>query len=246
MGIVPATCWVETPSAEDGERRHGAALLGHHSQNGSLQPRMPRCVTGRERYNRCVRKGIRTLGDVGAITVLLQRLSAGEMQAESELLPLVYAELRLLAARYLRGERAGHTLSPTALVHEAYLRLVGTTSLAPGDRRQFFAIAARRMRQVLVDHARHRDAAKRGGAEREAVSLSSLADESSGAGVDAIALDQALTRLHEMDERKAQVVELRYFAGLEMGDIAELLGVSRATVQRDWDVARTFLFQALT
>ncbi|MEO5625247.1 MAG: ECF-type sigma factor [Dokdonella sp.] len=186
------------------------------------------------------------MGDVGAITVLLQRLSAGEVQAESELLPMVYAELRLLAARYLRGERAGHTLSPTALVHEAYLRLVGTALLAPNDRRQFFAIAARRMRQVLVDHARHRDAAKRGGVEREAVSLSSLADESNGAGVDAIALDQALTRLHDMDARKAQVVELRYFAGLEMSDIAELLGVSRATVQRDWDVARTFLFQALT
>jgi len=185
------------------------------------------------------------MGDVGAITVLLKRLSAGEVRAESELMPLVYHELRALAARQLGGERAGHTLSPTALVHEAYLRLTDDASLAPGDRRQFFAIAARRMRQVLIDHARHRDAAKRGGPVREAITLSSLADESANDGIDALALDQALTRLEAMDARKAQVVELRYFAGLEMIDIADLLGVSRATAQRDWEVARTFLFQAL-
>jgi len=185
------------------------------------------------------------MGDVGAITVLLKRLSAGEARAESELMPLVYAELRALAARELRHERAGHTLSPTALVHEAYLRLTDDASLTPGDRRQFFSIAARRMRQVLIDHARHRDAEKRGGPAREAISLSSLADQNANESIDAIALDQALTRLEAMDARKAQVVELRYFAGLEMIDIADLLGVSRATAQRDWDVARSFLFQAL-
>jgi RNA polymerase sigma factor (TIGR02999 family) len=184
------------------------------------------------------------LGDEGAITVLLRRLAAGESRAEAELMPLVYAELRALAARYLHGERAGHTLSPTALVHEAYLRLAGDASLAPSDRRQFFAVAARRMRQVLVDHARHRDAEKRGGPNREAITLSSLLDTGDD-GVDALALDQALTNLQEVDARKAQVVELRYFAGLEMADIAEILDISRATAQRDWEVARTFLYQAL-
>lgn len=185
------------------------------------------------------------MGDISAITTLLRRLAEGETQAESELLPLVYAELRGLAVRHLRGERAGHTLSPTALVHEAYLRLAGETSLTARDRRQFFAIAARRMRQVLVDHARHRDAAKRGGADREAITLSALVDENGERSVDAIALDQALTRLQDMDPRKAQVVELRYFAGLEMSDIADILDISRATAQRDWEVARTFLYQAL-
>jgi RNA polymerase sigma factor (TIGR02999 family) len=185
------------------------------------------------------------MGDAGAITVLLRRLSAGEATAEAELLPLVYAELHALAARYLRGERAGHTLSPTALVHEAYLRLGHDGSFSPEDRRQFFALCARRMRQVLVDHARHRDADKRGGAGREAITLSSLANVGGTDGVDALALDQALTQLEAMDARKAQIVELRYFAGLEMIEIAQLLDISRATAQRDWEVARTFLYQAL-
>ncbi|ANB17505.1 ECF-type sigma factor [Dokdonella koreensis] len=185
------------------------------------------------------------MDDTGAITVLLQRLSAGEPGAESDLLPLVYDELRRIAARHLSGERAGHTLTPTALVHEAWLRLSGEASFAPEDRRQFFAIAARRMRQVLVDHARRRDAAKRGGGQREDVTLSGLAD-GSGDRIDILALDQALRTLEATDARKARVVELRYFAGIEMTDIADLLGISRATAQRDWEVARAFLFQALT
>lgn len=186
------------------------------------------------------------MGDSGAITGLLRRMSAGEAQAGADLLPLVYAQLHALAARYLRGERAAHTLSPTALVNEAWLRLANDAGFTPADRREYFAIAARRMRQVLVDHARHRDAAKRGGGQREAaVTLSSLASEQGGGDVDALALDQALTRLDAMDERKARVVELRYFAGLGMDEVAEVLDISRATAQRDWEVARTFLFQAL-
>jgi RNA polymerase sigma factor (TIGR02999 family) len=179
-----------------------------------------------------------------AITALLQRLSHGESRAEAELLPLVYAELRAIAARHLRGERAGHTLSPTALVHEAWMRLDGDDTLAPADRRQFFAIAARRMRQVLIDHARQRDAAKRGGPAREAVTLSSLTAEEED-GIDLLALEQALQQLQALDARKVQVVELRYFGGLDMSDIAQVLGISRATAQRDWEVARTFLYQAL-
>jgi len=182
--------------------------------------------------------------NVSDITVLLRRLEAGEARAESELLPLVYEQLRELAARHLRGERSGHTLTPTALVHEAYLRMSTDASLAPQDRRQFFAIAARRMRQVLVDHARHRDAAKRGGPQREAVTLSALSEDGESP-LDALALEQALSRLEAMDARKVRVVELRYFAGLEMSDIAQVLGISRATAQRDWEVARAFLFEAL-
>jgi len=184
------------------------------------------------------------MSEAGAITVLLQRLSAGEREAHSALLPLVYADLRRIAARHLAGERAGHTLSPTALVHEAWLRLSAETALAPEDRRAFFAIAARRMRQVLVDHARRRDAAKRGGGERAEVTLSGLAADG-GDRIDILALDQALERLEAADPRKAQVVELRYFAGVEMTDIADLLGISRATAQRDWEVARAFLLDAL-
>jgi RNA polymerase sigma factor (TIGR02999 family) len=186
------------------------------------------------------------MADSGAITGLLRRISAGEPQAEAELVPLVYAQLHALAARYLRGERPSHTLSPTALVNEAYLRIAGDATFSPADRREFFAIAARRMRQVLVDHARHRDAAKRGGDQREAaISLSSLAaDEGTGA-IDAIALDQALERLEAVDARKVRVVELRYFAGLTMDEVAVVLEISRATAQRDWEVARSFLFKAL-
>jgi RNA polymerase sigma factor (TIGR02999 family) len=185
------------------------------------------------------------MSEAGAITALLQRLSAGEREAHADLLPLVYADLRRIAARHLSGERAGHTLSPTALVHEAWLRLSTETAFAPEDRRRYFAIAARRMRQVLVDHARRRDAAKRGGGERAEVTLSGLADDG-GDRLDVLALDQALERLEAADARKAQVVELRYFAGIEMSDIAELLGISRATAQRDWDVARAFLLDALS
>lgn len=181
----------------------------------------------------------------GAITQLLQRASAGEAKAAAELLPLVYDELRQIAARRLAQERPGHTLSPTALVHEAWMRLDGDDSLASADRRQFFAIAARRMRQVLVDHARRRDAAKRGGI-REAITLSGFADERAEGSIDMLALDQALEQLEAMDARKARVVELRYFAGLDMVDIAQTLDISRATAQRDWEVARAFLFQALT
>lgn len=184
------------------------------------------------------------MSEPDAITVLLKRLSAGESAVDAQLLPLVYDQLRHLAARQLAGERAGHTLSPTALAHEAWLRLADDASLAPDDRRQFFAIASRRMRQVLVDHARRRDAAKRGGPAREAITLSALSDDSTG-GVDALALDQALTQLEEADPRKARVVELRYFGGLDMAEVASVLGISRATAQRDWDVARAFLHQAL-
>lgn len=183
-----------------------------------------------------------TPGD--SITVLLRRLAAGEPRAAEQLLPLVYEELRALAARRLGGERPGHTLSPTALVHEVYLRFARDETFAPEDRRQFFAVAARRMRQVLVDHARRRDAARRGG-DQERVTLSALDSHGSEEGIDSLALDQALSQLEAIDARKARVVELRYFAGLEMAEIAQMLDISRATAQRDWEVARTILYRAL-
>ena len=177
----------------------------------------------------------------GPITQLLRRRAAGDPAADAALAPLVYEALHALAERQMRGERAGHSLTPTALIHEAWLRLAGEQALEAADRAQFYALAARRMRQVLIDHARRRDADKRGGGAG-ALSLAALADAATPVdGIDALALEQALQQLESMDERKARVVELRYFAGLEMGEIAELRGVSRMTAHRDWEVARSFL-----
>jgi RNA polymerase sigma factor (TIGR02999 family) len=174
---------------------------------------------------------------------LLRQRAAGDTAAEGELVPLIYAELHALAERHLRGERAGHTLTPTDLIHEAWLRLGAGAVGDVEDRRQFFALAARRMRQVLVDHARRRNADKRGGGV-QAVTLGQIGAAGDGAGagdIDALALEQALVQLEDFDARKARVVELRYFAGLEMNEIAEVLAISRATALRDWDVARAFL-----
>jgi RNA polymerase sigma factor (TIGR02999 family) len=177
----------------------------------------------------------------GPITELLRQRAAGDPGAEAELVPLIYAELHALAERHLRGERAGHTLTPTDLIHEAWLRLGGVGAV--DDRRQFFALAARRMRQVLVDHARRRQADKRGGGEAALTLNDARAEAVVGAGeaIDALALEQALLQLEAHDARKARVVELRYFAGLEMQEIGALLGISRATALRDWEVARAFL-----
>ena len=181
---------------------------------------------------------------------LLQASASAGTQANAALIDAVYAELKAVAQRMLAGERAGHTLSPTALVHEAYLRIAGDRTLGVVDRQQVFALAARRMRQVLVDHARRRDADKRGGGQQQRVTLSNWHTDESGdaqtqRAVDAIALEHALGQLEAADPRKVRVVELRYFAGLEMAEIAALLEISRATAQRDWDVARAFLYHAL-
>lgn len=174
------------------------------------------------------------------VTRLLRARAAGEAGAESALLSLIYDELRQLARRQLAGERGGHTLTPTALVHEAWLRLSARQDADSRDRAQFYALAARRMRQVLIDYARQHKAEKRGGGVSP-VTLSAADAVAGDSEVDALALGQALQQLECHDARKAQVVELRYFGGLEMAEIAELLGVSRATVQRDWEVARAFL-----
>ncbi len=177
----------------------------------------------------------------GPITQLLRARAAGDAAADSRLAVLIYDELHRLAERQMRGERGGHTLTPTALIHEAWLRLAAEDAAQAQDRGQFYALAARRMRQVLIDHARRRDADKRGGGI-VAITLSRAAEESVGGGdIDALALEQALNQLEAMDPRKARVVELRYYAGLEMAEIAATLDISRATAQRDWEVARAFL-----
>ena len=186
------------------------------------------------------------------VTALLRAWARGERAALDELLPLVYGELRRQAARCLRAQPSGHTLQPTALVHEAYLRLVdrGSTGADWQDRSHFFAVAARVMRSVLVDHARARRTAKRGGGARAltldaADAAAAVAERSSDPGVDVELLDEALTRLAALDPRQARVVELRYFGGLSIAEVAEALGVSHATVEREWKTARLWLRREL-
>jgi len=160
-------------------------------------------------------------------------------------LPLVYRELRRRAAGYLRQERPDHTLQPTALVHEAYLRLVGQERIAWQNRAQFFGVAAQMMRRILVDHARGRRAAK-----RPAAGLQVMLDERIGAtqprSCDLLALDQALDELTTLDPRGSQIVELRYFGGLSEQEVAEVLSISRSTVTREWQAARTWLYRRMT
>jgi RNA polymerase sigma factor (TIGR02999 family) len=181
--------------------------------------------------------------DRGDVTRLLQSWSGGDKAALGELVPLVYRELRILAAAHIRRERPDHTLQPTALVHEAYLRLVDQSRVASPSRSQFFAIAANLMRQILVNHARHRGAAKRGGGNKAVLEEGSAAVRQRA--VDLIALDQALDKLARLDPRQARVVELRFFGGLTEDEIAGLLGVSAITVKRDWRIARAELHREL-
>jgi RNA polymerase sigma factor (TIGR02999 family) len=183
-----------------------------------------------------------------AITRLLHDLGRGEPGAFDALLPLVYEELRILANRHLHQERAGHTLSPTALVHEIYLELAGDANLSWENRAHFFGIAARAMRQVLVSHARRRDAAKRGGGwERVTLSPDLAPDGTPGPSheVEILDIHHALEKLGAIDERAGRVVELRFFGGLTLDEIAFLLGVSRRTVADDWAVARAVLAREL-
>jgi RNA polymerase sigma factor (TIGR02999 family) len=158
-----------------------------------------------------------------------------------ELLPLVYAELRRLAAGYLRRERVGHTLQPTALVHEAYLRMVDQTQVRWQNRAHFFGVAAQMMRRILVDHARSQHAEKRGG-DVQKLSLDENIDVSGTRAAELVALDEALERLAEIDPQKSRVVELRFFGGLSVEETAEVLGVSAPTVKRHWRLAKAWLF----
>ena len=180
----------------------------------------------------------------GHVTQLLERWGGGDQSALDELTPLVYAELRKLAAAYLRRERPDHTLQATALVNEAYLRLVGQKHGRWQGRKHFYGIAARLMRQVLVEHARKHRAEKRGGG-RVAVTLGH-ADEVSGTPeVDILAVHEALERLAAFDAQQARIVELRFFGGLSIDEAAEALGVGHATVEREWGLARAWLRKEL-
>jgi len=179
------------------------------------------------------------------ITQLLESWSDGAPDAEERLFPLVYDELRRMAGRYVRRERREHTLQATALVHEAYLRLVDQDSISWQGRSQFIAIAATMMRRILVDHARKQKYAKRGGGAVK-VSLDDAGDIEEGRDLDLVALDEALEDLAKLDREKAALVELRYFAGLSLEETAEVLGVSRATIVRQWRVARAWLYRQLS
>ena len=178
------------------------------------------------------------------VTELLVRWRAGDGDALESLIPLVYDEMRRLAHSYLRRERPDHTLESTALVHEAYVRL---TAHAPPDwqnRTHFFGIAANLMRQILVEHARGRNAAKRGGAFLK-VAIDGVEEPAERPDLDIVALDDALKGLAKIDSQQCRVVELRFFAGLSIEETSEVLGISASTVKRDWNTARVWLFREL-
>src|SRR5688572_23570310 len=173
-------------------------------------------------------------------TLLLGRLSAGDDDAARELLPLLYDELRQLAARQFRGQPADHTLQPTVLVHEAFLRLVGRPEKDWNDRKHFFAVAATAMRQILVNHARAKNAEKRGSGERPLLLNDEIVGDS-GHNLDVLDLNDAMEKLATIDARKHRVVELRFFAGLTVPEVAEVLELSVTTVESEWRAARAWL-----
>jgi RNA polymerase sigma-70 factor, ECF subfamily len=179
------------------------------------------------------------------ITEILRDWCGGDKSAAERLFPLVYDELKRQARRFLNRERVDHTLQPTALVHEAYLRLVEQTALTADNRSHFFAIASRLMRQILVDHARQYKAEKRGGtAQRFSLEeIDFLPEQTAG---DLLALNDALEKLEAIDARKASVVDMRFFGGLKEAEIADVLGINEKTVRRDWQFAKLWLYRELT
>ncbi len=186
-----------------------------------------------------------TVGPSVGVSALLQAWARGDLRARDQLTPLVYGELRRRAAAYLRYERPNHTLQPTALVHEAYVRLIGQERVAWQNRAQFFGIAAQMMRRILVDHARAHQAAKRPRGEWR-VAVDEHHAIASPPDCEVMLLDQALTELAAFDPRQAQIVELRYFGGLSEQEVAEVLAVSRSTVTREWQTARAWLYRRIT
>jgi len=179
----------------------------------------------------------------GTVSQLLDAWGRGDLQAREDLLPLVYQQLRERAAAYLRHERRDHTLQPTALVNEAYLRLQGQQRATWLNRAQFFGVAAQIMRRVLVDHARERQAAKRAGGVK--VTLDDDAGTVEPVDSEVLMLNDALQELARLDERQAHIVELKYFCGLSEGEVAEALSLSRATITREWQSARAWLYRRL-
>jgi RNA polymerase sigma factor (TIGR02999 family) len=192
-----------------------------------------------------VQRGRRLTRSGGDVTQLLRAWGRGDHAALDELWPLVQGELRRRAAAYLRRERPDHTLEPTALVHEAYLRLVGQGRVAWHDRMHFFALAAQMMRRILVDHARGQHRKKRAGGAVH-VALDEAVAHAGPSPYDFLLLDQALCELAAVAGRHARIVELRYFGGLTEDEVADVLGVSRATVTREWQTARAWLYRRMT
>lgn len=178
------------------------------------------------------------------VTGLLHRWGEGDRDALRQLMPLVYEELKSIAARYRAGERQGHTLQTTEIIHEAYLRLAKTDQVCWQNRAHFFSIAARLIRNILVDHARRQQAVKRGRRPAKA-NLDQVALMGSGPDPELVALDISLAKLEELDPQKAKIVELRHFGGLEIEEIAAALAISPATVKRHWTIARAWLYRDL-
>ncbi len=181
----------------------------------------------------------------GDVTQLLRQLRAGQPDAADQLVPLIYRELRRIAGAQMARERPGHTLQATAVVHEAYMRLAGEQDIEWQNRAHFFGIAARTMRRVLLDYARQRHAGKRGGSGAGRVDLDTELLIGDDRLEDVVALDQVLTRLTEMDEEQGRIVELRFFAGLNVEETAEAMGISPRTVKREWRLARAWLEREL-
>lgn len=181
----------------------------------------------------------------GDITMLIRASASGQPQDTDRLMVALYDDLKRLAASHLRSERPEHTLHPTALVHEAYLKLVNQHTAQWTDRLQFFAIASRIIRRILIDHARERHAAKRGGAQRP-LSLEQDAVVSPMRDLNLVALDEALCELAEINERQARIVELRFFGGLTVPEIAAALSIGKRSVDRDWHIARAWLYYRLS
>jgi len=179
------------------------------------------------------------------ITQLLQELRNGERQTLDEILPLVYDELRRLANNYLNRERSNHTLQPTALVHEAYLRLIGQKAIEWQNRTHFFGVSARLMREILIEYARGRNRQKRGSEFKTQIALDENISFSQQNQLDVVAVDDALSKLEKLDERQARIVEMKFFGGLTIEEIGEVLSISPATVKREWSSAKLFLYKTL-
>ena len=178
------------------------------------------------------------------ISVILKDWSGGNRASGDVLLPLVYDELRKIAGRYLKKERSGHTLQPTALVHEAYMKLIDISEINWQDRAHFFAVSANVMRHILVDHARAKLADKRGG-ESERIALEDVVSLSNEPNLDFLAIDEALKELAKFDEQQSKIVELRFFGGLTIEETAHVVGISPATVKREWAMAKAWLHRKL-
>jgi len=180
-----------------------------------------------------------------SITQFLSELRRDGQDSYNELLPLVYDELRRLADGYLGRERSDHTLQPTALVHEAYLRLIGQKQIDWQNRAHFFGVSARLMREILIEHARGKNRQKRGGEFKTQIALDDAVSFANTRQLDVIAVDDALTRLEKLDERQARIVEMKFFGGLTIEEVAEVLSISPATVKREWSTAKLLLHKML-